>query len=121
MYQEITPGAGGKARIDRSVKTNAPQIVQQSYTVGEAGLHAIRVRSPLVRAAMGSGTYWPNRQSILCSQRHCDSWKQCQEPYGGRAGEPEGEGFGLISASGQRRRLKSGSVSGAKKVGITYQ
>lgn len=83
-YRQITPGASGEARIDCLVKTNAPQIVQQSYTVGEADLQATRVLFPLVREAMWSGTYCPNRQSILCSQKHCGFWKQCEQEYGGR-------------------------------------
>ena len=83
-YRQITPGASGEARIDCLVKTNTPQIVQQSYTVGEADLQATRVLFPLVREAMWSGTYCPNRQSILCSQKHCGFWKQCEQEYGGR-------------------------------------
>ncbi len=83
-YRQITPGASGEARIDCLVKTNTPQIVQQSYSVGEADLQATRVLFPLVREAMGSGTYCPNRQSILCSQKHCGFWKECQQEYGGR-------------------------------------
>jgi hypothetical protein len=83
-YRQITPGASGEARIDCLVKTNTPQIVQQSYTVGAADLQATRVIFPLVREAMGSGTYCPNRQSILCSQKHCGFWKHCEQEYGGR-------------------------------------
>ena len=83
-YRQITPGANGEARIDCLVKTNTPQIVQQSYTVGEADLQATRVLFPLVREAMASGTYCPNRQSMLCSQKHCGFWKQCEQEYGGR-------------------------------------
>jgi CRISPR/Cas system-associated exonuclease Cas4 (RecB family) len=83
-YRQITPGASGEARIDCLVKTNTPQIVQQGYTVGEADLQATRVLFPLVREAMGSGTYCPNRQSMLCSQKHCSFWKQCEQEFGGR-------------------------------------
>ena len=35
-YRQITPGASGEVRIDSLVKTITPQIVQQSYTVGDA-------------------------------------------------------------------------------------
>lgn len=83
-YRQITPGASGEARIDCLVKTITPQIVQQDYTVGEADLQATRVLFPLVREAMGSGTYCPNRQSMLCSKKHCGFWKQCEQEYGGR-------------------------------------
>ena len=83
-YRQITPGATGEARIDCLVKTNTPQIVQQSYTIGDSDLQATRVLFPLAREAMGSGTYCPNRQSILCSQKHCGFWKQCEREFGGR-------------------------------------
>jgi len=65
------------------VKTVTPQIVQQSYTVGEADLRATQVLFPMVREAMGSGMYCPNRQSLLCSQKHCAFWKECQQEFGG--------------------------------------
>jgi hypothetical protein len=34
--------------------------------------------------AMGTGMYCPNRQSMLCSQKHCSFWKHCEEEFGGR-------------------------------------
>jgi hypothetical protein len=36
-YRQITPGASGEVRIDSLVKTQTVQIVQQAYTVEEAG------------------------------------------------------------------------------------
>jgi hypothetical protein len=33
---------------------------------------------------MGTGMYCPNRQSMLCSQKHCSFWKHCEEEFGGR-------------------------------------
>jgi len=82
-YRQITPGASGKARIDSLVKTVPPQIVQQSYTIGESDLRATQVLFPMVRQAMGSGMYCPNRQSLLCSQKYCTFWRHCQEEFGG--------------------------------------
>ena len=58
-------------------------IVQQSYTVGQPDLHATKVLFPLVQEAMGSGTYCPNRQSFLCTQKHCGFWKHCEGEFGG--------------------------------------
>ena len=26
----------------------------------------------------------PNRQSMLCSQKHCSFWQQCEAEFGGR-------------------------------------
>jgi hypothetical protein len=82
-YRQITPGASGEVRIDSLVKTMTPQIVQQSYTVGEADLRATKVLFPMVQEAMGSGMYCPNRQSMLCSHKHCAFWQQCEQEFGG--------------------------------------
>jgi hypothetical protein len=83
-YQQITPGASGEVRIDSLVKTQTVQIVQQAYTVGEADVRATEVLYPMAQKAMGSGMYCPNRQSMLCSQKHCSFWKECEEEFGGR-------------------------------------
>ena len=61
-YRQITPGASGEVRIDSLVKTQTIQIVQQAYTVEEPDC--------------------PNRQSMLCSQKHCSFWKHCEQEIG---------------------------------------
>jgi hypothetical protein len=83
-YQQITPGASGDVRIDNLVKTKAVQIVQQAYTVAEPDIRATQVLYPMAQKAMGSGMYCPNRQSMLCSHKHCSFWKHCEEEFGGR-------------------------------------
>jgi CRISPR/Cas system-associated exonuclease Cas4 (RecB family) len=83
-YQQITPGASGDVRIDSMVKTQSVQIVQQAYTVEESDIRATQVLYPMAQKAMGSGMYCPNRQSMLCSQKHCSFWKHCEEEFGGR-------------------------------------
>src|SRR5271165_3989185 len=83
-YRQITPGASGEVRIDSLVKTQTVQIVQQAYTVEEPDIRATQVLYPMAQQAMGSGIYCPNRQSMLCSQKHCSFWKQCEEEFGGR-------------------------------------
>jgi len=83
-YQQITPGASGGVRIDSLVKTQTVQIVQQAYTVGEPDIRATQVLYPMAQKAMGSGMYCPNRQSMLCSHKHCSFSKQCEEEFGGR-------------------------------------
>jgi CRISPR/Cas system-associated exonuclease Cas4 (RecB family) len=83
-YQQITPGASGAVRIDSMVKTQSVQIVQQAYTVEEPDIRATQVLYPMAQKAMGSGMYCPNRQSMLCSQKHCSFWKHCEEEFGGR-------------------------------------
>ena len=71
-------------RIDSLVKTQTVQIVQQAYTVDEPDIRATQVLYPMARKAMGSGMYCPNRQSMLCSHKHCSFWKPCEEEFGGR-------------------------------------
>jgi hypothetical protein len=83
-YQQITPGSSGAVRIDSLVKTQTVQIVQQAYTVEEPDIRATQVLYPMAQRAMGSGMYCPNRQSMLCSQKHCGFWKHCEEEFGGR-------------------------------------
>ena len=83
-YRQITPGASGAVRIDSLVKTQTVQIVQQAYTVEEPDIRATQVLYPMAQKAMGSGMYCPNRQSMLCSQKHCSFWKHCEEEFGGR-------------------------------------
>ena len=83
-YGQITPGASGEVRIDSLVKTLTPQIVQQNYTLGEADIRATQVLFPMVQEAMDLGMYCPNRQSLLCSQKHCSFWKHCEAEFGGR-------------------------------------
>jgi CRISPR/Cas system-associated exonuclease Cas4 (RecB family) len=83
-YRQITPGASGEVRIDSLVKTQTVQIVQQAYTVEEPDIRATQVLYPMAQQAMGSGMYCPNRQSMLCSQKHCSFWKHCEEEFGGR-------------------------------------
>ena len=82
-YRQITPGASGEVRIDSLVKTATPQVVQQTYTVSEADLRATQILFPMVQEAMGSGVYCPNRQSLLCGQKHCGFWKHCEQEFGG--------------------------------------
>ena len=83
-YRQITPGASGEVRIDSLVKTQTVQIVQQAFTVEEPDIRATQVLYPMAQKAMGSGMYCPNRQSMLCSQKHCSFSKPCEQEFGGR-------------------------------------
>jgi len=83
-YRQITPGASGEVRIDSLVKTQTVQIVQPAYTVEEPDIRTTQVLYPMAQKAMGTGMYCPNRQSLLCSQKHCSFWKHCEEEFGGR-------------------------------------
>jgi hypothetical protein len=83
-YRQITPGANGEVRIDSLVKTQTVQIVQQAYTVEEPDIKATQVLYPMAQKAMGSGMYCPNRQSMLCSHKHCSFAQHCEEEFGGR-------------------------------------
>lgn len=82
-YRRITPGASGDARLDTLVKTKTVQLIQQTYTVGEQDLRATEVLYPLVREGIASGLFFPNRQSLICSRRHCSFCQQCEQEFGG--------------------------------------
>ena len=82
-YRQITPGASGEARLDTLVKTNAVQLIQKSYVVGDADLRATEVLYPFIKEAIQTGLYLPNRDSMMCSRRHCAFWENCQKEYGG--------------------------------------
>jgi hypothetical protein len=86
-YSQITPGASGEARLDTLVKTKTVQLMQQTYTVGLQDLQATEVLYPLVQAGIASGLYFPNRQSLTCSRRHCCFWRHCEREFGGAVPE----------------------------------
>jgi hypothetical protein len=81
-YRQITPGASGEARLDTLVKTNVVQLIQQSYVVGDADLRATQILYPFIQEAIRAGLYLPNRDSMMCSRRHCPFWQECQKEYG---------------------------------------
>lgn len=83
-YRQITPGASGAVRIDSLVRTQTVQIVQQAYTVEERDIRATHALYPMAHKSMDSGMYCPNRQSLLCSRKHCSFWKHCASEFGGR-------------------------------------
>ena len=62
------------------------QVPQTEFTSGESqgDIRATQVLYPMAQKAMGTGMYCPNRQSMLCSQKHCSFWKHCEEEFGGR-------------------------------------
>jgi hypothetical protein len=82
-YRQITPGANGEARLDTLVKTKTVQLVQESCSISEADVRSTEVLYPLVASGITSGLYFPNRQSMLCSRRHCAFWGQCERDFGG--------------------------------------
>ena len=86
-YSQITPGASGEARLDTLVRTQAIQLVQMSYRIGEQDLTATRTLYPLVQEGIRSGLYYPNRQSMLCGRKYCAFWKHCEREFGGTVRE----------------------------------
>ncbi len=82
-YRQITPRASGEARLDTLVKTNTVQLVQQSYVVSDSDLRATQVLYPCIQESIRNGLYLPNRDSLMCSRRHCAFWHDCQKEYGG--------------------------------------
>ncbi len=82
-YRRLFPRASGEARLDTLVKTKAVQLVSIDYTVGSQDLCATEQLYPLVQDGIRSGLYFPNRQSFLCSRRHCPFWQRCERDFGG--------------------------------------
>ena len=87
-YRQLTPGASGQVRLDTLVRTKTVQLVQHAYTVGAPDLLATQVLYPLAQEGVRSQLYYPNRQSILCSRKHCAFWRQCEKEFGGTVSEP---------------------------------
>ena len=74
-------------RIDTLVKTKSPQLMQQPFVVTEQELRAIHTIYPVAQALMRGDVHLPNRQSMLCSRRHCAYWRHCEQKWGGEVPE----------------------------------
>jgi hypothetical protein len=66
-------------RILRGANRNHPVL-----PVGPRPVLHTQVLYPMAQKAMGTGMYCPSRQSMLCRQKHCSFWKQCEKEFGGR-------------------------------------
>ena len=86
-YSYLSDLASGSGRIDTLVKTKSPQLVQQSFCVSEQELRAIHTIYPRAQELIRSGVPVPNRQSMLCSRRHCAYWRHCEQAWGGEVPE----------------------------------
>ena len=86
-YRYLTNRAGGSGRIDTLVKTKSPQLIQQSFSITEQELRAIHTIYPEAQALMRGDIHLPNRQSMLCSRRHCAYWRHCERKWGGEVPE----------------------------------
>ncbi|MFN0167207.1 MAG: RecB family exonuclease [Bryobacteraceae bacterium] len=82
-YAQLCPAASGAARLDTLVKTRTVKLVEQSFAIGDSDRKQTTVLYPLAQEGMRSGLYLPNRNSFLCSQRHCVYWERCEDEYGG--------------------------------------
>lgn len=83
-YRMIAPRASGLVRLDTLVATKTPKIVRQDYQVSHADVRHCQAVYPMVREAMRSGVYLPNRGSNLCSRKHCNFVETCEAQWGGR-------------------------------------
>jgi hypothetical protein len=81
-YKLLEPRARA-ARIDTLVKSRTIAIVEQSFEVTPADERAAVVLYPLAHEAMQAGLYAPNRNSMLCSRKHCPYWERCMDDFGG--------------------------------------
>ena len=86
-YRHLTPLAKGVGRIDTLVKTKTPQLIQQTFSISEQELRAIHTIYPEAQNLMRGGVSLPNRQSMLCSRRHCAFWRHCEQKWGGEVPE----------------------------------
>ena len=86
-YRHLSDLARGTGRIDTLVKTKTPQLIQQSFSISEQELRAIHTIYPEAQALMRGGVHLPNRQSMLCSRRHCAFWRHCEQKWGGEVPE----------------------------------
>jgi len=86
-YRYLTRLARGTGRIDTLVKTRFPQLIQQSFSITDQELRAIHTIYPEAQALMRGDVHLPNRQSMLCSRRHCCYWRHCEQKWGGEVPE----------------------------------
>jgi putative RecB family exonuclease len=84
IYAAITPGASGQVAIDTLVKTKTPQLVQIEQKLDAEDRRAPELQLPVIRDAMRSGYYAPNRDALTCSRRNCGYWRECQSEFGGK-------------------------------------
>ena len=82
-YRVLTDLAGGAGRIDTLVKTKSPQLIQHTFSITEEELRAIQTLYPEAQKLMRGNVHLPNRQSMLCSRRHCAYWRHCEQRWGG--------------------------------------
>jgi PD-(D/E)XK nuclease superfamily len=83
----LNGGNTGHGRIDTVTKCKTVSAVQQSFDVDAADIKEVETTYPLVQAAMRNGYYVPNRNSLLCSRKHCSFWRECESEFGGRVKE----------------------------------
>jgi len=83
-HRLIAPRASGLVRLDTLVATKMPKIVRQDYQVSHADVRHCQSVYPMVREAMRSGVYLPNRGSNLCSRKYCNFAEACEAQWGGR-------------------------------------
>jgi PD-(D/E)XK nuclease superfamily len=82
-YRQLLPTADGCVHIDSLIKTKSVQVVRQSLDLTPEDLRITVMLYPLVREAMQTNAFLPNRLSLSCSRRHCAFWRQCEREFGG--------------------------------------
>ena len=82
-YRQLLPATDACVHIDNLIKTKTVQVVRQTLELTPEDLQITVVLYPLVREAMQTNTFLPNRLSLSCSRRHCAFWRQCEREFGG--------------------------------------
>jgi putative RecB family exonuclease len=83
-YAKLHSQCSGSARVDTVTKTKTIQVIEQSFAIEQSDLVQLDRMYPLAQEAMRSGLYMPNRNSNLCSRKHCPYADQCEADYGGQ-------------------------------------
>jgi CRISPR/Cas system-associated exonuclease Cas4 (RecB family) len=71
-------------RLDVLTKTRTPAYVRLQTGLQEADYRYAEAIYPAVSQAMDDGLYLPNRNSNLCTRKHCAHWQACEAEYGGQ-------------------------------------
>lgn len=83
-YAILDDSANGEARLDTLTKTKRVGYHQETVRIGIPERQQTERLYSIARDAMRSGLYMPNRQSHLCSRKHCSYADRCEAEYGGR-------------------------------------
>jgi len=86
-YSMLLPGHEGRTRLDTVTKTKLTQFIPQTFYVGAPQRRYAESIYPMVQESLRDGIFLPNRNSFLCSRKHCPFWRACEKEFGGEVEE----------------------------------